>query len=114
MSSAFVSGLSLRRVSDLIDPAVKVTRAVPLPAVANRRGVTAVYPPDGMVADLFASLGAAIEVEKEEEFDALCTATATIATYFAFADTVASWLVGQGVPHGTARDYIARIFGGLG
>jgi pyrroline-5-carboxylate reductase len=109
-----VSGLSLRRVSDLVTPAAKITRAVPLPSVANRRGPTAIYPPDGIVADLFSTLGTAFEVEHEDEFDALCTATATIASYFAFAGRVASWLVGQGVPPCKARDYIARIFCGLG
>jgi pyrroline-5-carboxylate reductase len=109
-----VSGLSLRLVSDLTTPAAKITRAVPLPSVAKKRGPTAIYPPDGVVADLFAKLGTTFEVEGEGEFDALCAATATIAPYFAFADSVASWLVGQGVPQGKARDYVAQIFSGLG
>ncbi len=109
-----VSGLSFGRVSDLVTPAAKVTRAVPLPSVAHRRGPTAIYPPDAIVADLFSTLGNPFEVECEDEFDALCTATATIASYFAFADRVSSWLVGQGVPQGQARDYIAQIFCELG
>jgi len=109
-----VSGLSLQRVSDLVTPAARVTRAVPLPSVANRRGPTAIYPPDGMVAGLFATLGNAFEVDGEDEFDALCAATATIASYFAFADSITSWLVGQGVPRDTAGDYIAQMFWGLG
>jgi pyrroline-5-carboxylate reductase len=111
---SIVSGLSIRRVSALVSPAAQVTRAVPLPSVASRRGPTAIYPPDRMVATLFATLGTAFEVEREEEFDALCTATATIASYFAFADSIASWLAGQGVPPVKARDYIAQIFWGLG
>jgi pyrroline-5-carboxylate reductase len=111
---SIVCGLSLRRVSDLVAPAAKVTRAVPLTSVANRRGPTAIYPPDRAVADLFATLGTALEVEREDEFDALWAATATIASYFAFADSIASWLVGYGVPQGKAREYIARIFWALG
>ncbi len=109
---SIVSGLSWRLVSDLATPAAKVTRAVPLPSVANRRGPTAIYPPDRTVADLFATLGTAFEAEGEDEFDAMCAATATIASYFAFADSVVSWLVGQGVPQGKARDYMAQIFSG--
>jgi pyrroline-5-carboxylate reductase len=88
-----VAGFSLRRVSDLVAPATKVTRAVPLPSVAQRHGTTAIYPPDPIVADLFSTLGAAIEVEREDEFDALCAATATAASYFAFADRIV-FLVG--------------------
>jgi len=109
-----VAGFSFRRVSHLVRPALRVTRAVPLPSVAHRRGPTAIYPPDPIVGGLFSTLGAAIEVEREDEFNALCTATATAASYFAFADTVVSWLVGQGVPPAKARDYIGRIFSELG
>ncbi len=41
-------------------------------------------------------------------------ATATAASYFAFADGVVSWLAGHGVPQAKARDYVGRIFGELG
>jgi pyrroline-5-carboxylate reductase len=109
-----VAGFSLLRISDLVTPAATVTRAVPLPSVAERRGPTAIYPPDTIVADLFSTLGTAIEVEREDEFDALCAATSMAASYFAFADKVVSWLVEQGVPQAKARDYIGRIFYELG
>jgi pyrroline-5-carboxylate reductase len=88
---SLVSGLRVSRLRDLVHPASKITRAVPLPSTANRRCPTAIYPPDDVTARLFGSLGSAIAVDTESEFDALCTATATMATYFAFADGVASW-----------------------
>jgi pyrroline-5-carboxylate reductase len=107
-----ISTLSLANISSWIAPATKVTRAVPLPSVAQRQGPTVIYPPDRLVADLFGRLGAAIEVETENEIDALSTATATIASYFAFADAIASWLTRHGVPSSTARDYVAKVFRG--
>jgi len=110
---SLISTFSLANISAFVAPATKVTRAVPLPSVAHRQGPTAIYPPDRLVADLFGRLGTAIEVETENEFDALSTATATIASYFAFGDTVASWLTRHGVSHPKARDYVARIFHGL-
>ena len=110
---SLVSGLSVRSVSGLVAPAGKVTRAVPLPSTAQRRGLTAIYPPDRATVELFASLGGALAVDTESEFNALCTATATMAPYFAFADGVASWLRRHGVPQAKAREYIARIFSGL-
>jgi pyrroline-5-carboxylate reductase len=110
---SLVSGLPIRRLRELVAPATRIARAVPLPSTAKRRCPTPIYPPDRVAAGLFASLGAAIEVETEGEFDALCTATATMATYFAFADGVASWLARNGVPQTKARDYVARIFSGL-
>ena len=67
-----VSALSLRSVSDLVSPATRITRAVPLPSTAKRIGPTAIYPPDRLVDDLFAALGTVFAVETEAEFDAMC------------------------------------------
>jgi len=108
-----ISSFSVAALSARVAPALKVTRAVPLPSVADRRGPTPIYPPDPLVAELFGKLGVAIQVEREDEFEAFCAATATIASYFTFADTIVSWLAGHGIPHAQARDYISRIFRGL-
>jgi pyrroline-5-carboxylate reductase len=110
---SLVSTFSLARVSELVAPATKVTRAVPLPSVADRQGPTVIYPRDRLVAELFGRLGTAIEVETENEFNALSVASATIASYLAFADAVGSWLTRHEVPEPKARDYVARILHGL-
>lgn len=110
---SLVSGFSVRRLCGLVAPATSVTRAVPLPSAAKRRSPTAIYPRHRETVELFALLGAAFAVDTESEFDALCTATATMATYFAFADGAASWLTRHGIPQAKARDYIARLFAGL-
>jgi pyrroline-5-carboxylate reductase len=110
---SLVSGFSLGRLAGLVAPAVTIARAVPLPSTAQRRSPTAIYPDDPVTVELFALLGAAFAVDTEIEFDALCTATATMASYFAFADGVASWLTRHGVPEAKAREYIGQIFSGL-
>ncbi|HKE22123.1 MAG TPA: pyrroline-5-carboxylate reductase [Bryobacteraceae bacterium] len=110
---SLVGGFSVQRISGLVAPAAKVTRAVPLPSTAKRRCPTAIFPGDANAVELFARLGAAFAVETEHEFDALATATAIMATYFAIADGVSSWLVGQGIPQQQARDYVATVFSGL-
>ena len=43
----------------------------------------------------------------------MCATTATIASYFALNETIASWLEQQGVPALQARNYIARLFLGV-
>jgi pyrroline-5-carboxylate reductase len=110
---SIVSTLALRRLSDLVAPARRVTRAVPLPSAAKQRSPTAIYPRDSAAVDIFAHLGLAFEVDTEGEFDALCAATATIASYFAFTHTIATWLEGRGLPKAQARDFVARIFSEL-
>jgi len=108
-----VSGFSVERLSGLVAPATKVTRAVPLPSAARRGSPTAIYPCDPGTVELFAQLGAAFAIDSEIEFDALCTATATMAAHFAFAANAASWLTRHGIPEAKARDYIARLYAGL-
>lgn len=110
---SLVGAFPLAAISELVHPAGVVTRAVPLPAAAKRRSPTAIYPRDPLALKLFGFLGPAFEVDTETEFNALCTATSTMASYFAFADSITTWLVSEGLEEGKARDYIAYVFSGL-
>jgi pyrroline-5-carboxylate reductase len=51
-------------------------RAVPLPFVAFRGGVTAIFPPDPQVERLFDAIGKAVPCEPKDEFDPLAALTA--------------------------------------
>jgi pyrroline-5-carboxylate reductase len=108
-----ISGLPVRRLAELTAPATRLSRAVPLPSAARGMSPTAIYPRDPEVVELFGRVGAAIAVDEEERFDALCVITATMAAYFAFAGASATWLARQGVDPQQARDYVAHIYMGL-
>jgi len=108
-----VSALPLRRISELVSPASRIARAVPLPSTATRMGPTAIYPPDPIAYKIFAAVGTVFEVESEDEFEAICAATATIAASYAFLDVIAAWLSRNRVPEPKAREYISRMFLGL-
>ncbi len=110
---SLVSALSLASLSELVAPAVRIARAVPLPSAAKRLSPTATYPPDPVVFELFAAVGTVFPVERENQFDAICATTATIASYLAFSETIVSWLEHQAVPASQARDYLARLFLGV-
>jgi pyrroline-5-carboxylate reductase len=110
---SLVSGYSVQRLSALVAPATRISRAVPLPSAARRRSPTAIYPRDAIAVELFTQVGAAFAVDSEHDFDVFCVATATMATYFAFADGTASWLARNGIPAGEAREYVARLHAGL-
>ncbi|MDB5705172.1 MAG: F420-dependent oxidoreductase [Sphingomonas bacterium] len=110
---SLIATFSLETLADLVAPARTVTRAVPLPAVALGRGPTAIFPPDPVAAGLFDRTGSSIQVDSADRFDALSAATATMASYFAFADSIACWLTAQGVAAPDSRRYVAAIFEGL-
>ena len=67
-----------------------------------------------MAASIFNRIGTAIEATSADQFIAFSTATATMAPYFTFAEEIAAWLTGRGVPAADARRYVATVFQGLG
>jgi pyrroline-5-carboxylate reductase len=110
---SLVAGFAQKRLAELVKPAGSVTRAVPLPSAAQRRSPTAVYPHCKRTADLFGLVGEVFEVDSEAELNALGTATATMAAYFAFAEHITWWVTQHGIPPSAARDYMARVYAGL-
>lgn len=108
-----ISGLAMNRIADLVEPATDITRAVPLPSVAERAGPTAIYPPNRAAIDLFNSIGTTVPVDREDQFEAFCAATATIASHLAFSDAVASWLASHGVAESEARAYVRAMIRGV-
>jgi pyrroline-5-carboxylate reductase len=94
-----VSALSLRSLFELVAPAVRIARAVPLPSAAKRLSPTAIYLGDPVALELFGAVGTVFPVEEEHKFDALCAATATVASYFALNETIESRLQQQAFQH---------------
>jgi pyrroline-5-carboxylate reductase len=104
----------LEQVRAMVAPAHTVTRAVPLPLVADCCGPTPIFPPDQVAAGIFNRLGTAIEATSADQFIAFSTSTATMAPYFTFAEEIAAWLVRHNVPAADARRYVGTVFQGLG
>jgi pyrroline-5-carboxylate reductase len=106
--------ISLSRLSELVAPACGLSRAIPMPPVARRAGLTAVFPETPVVHELFDPLGVCAPVADETEFTALSTASATVAAHMEYLATVAGWLQAQGVDGELAGRYVASVFAGLG
>ena len=110
---SLVSALKLRSLCELVAPAARVARAVPLPSAAKRLSPTAIYPRVAAALEMFAAVGTVFPVDSENQFDALCATTATIASYYAFNETITAWLARQGVAASLASEYVARLFFGV-
>ncbi|MEC5408553.1 pyrroline-5-carboxylate reductase [Paraburkholderia sp. MPAMCS5] len=109
----FVPGTSIDKLHRIVFPAARVARAIPLPAVADRRGSTAIYPPDDIARSIFSALGEAVEVTSEYQFDALHAVTATMATFYAVLESQAAWLTKQGLSYDAARAFLSEYCVGL-
>lgn len=98
---------------DWIGADVRLSQAIPLPFVARRKGVTAVYPPDPDTAAVFTALGNAVECETKAEYDLLAAVSALMATYFGILHRTTEWLADNGLPEEKGRAYLAPLFSSL-
>lgn len=108
-----MAGVPLKVLRELAAPVKHIVRAIPLPSVAVRRGITPLYPPIDPARSLFDRLGRVIEVADETAFDLFSAATATIAAHFAYLNRVSDWLAAQGISQSAAQHYVAAMFGEL-
>lgn len=108
--ASLIATLEADVLQQWIEVPVKIVRAIPLPPVAQRRGVTAIYPPDAELAKLFSSLGSAVEAQSLDEFDAYAAASALMGLYFGVMESAAEWLGGQGADAQGARKYLSDVF----
>ncbi|MCB5911483.1 NAD(P)-binding domain-containing protein [Streptomyces pinistramenti] len=68
-----------------------LVRAVPLPAVRERRSVTVTWPSHPVVNSLFAHLGGVLPASDEATFDVFSALAGTLTTHYAYLATLTSW-----------------------
>ena len=108
-----MAGVSLDVLARLVAPARDIARALPLPSVAWRGGVTPVLPASDAVRALFDPLGGTIALADGNAFEAISAATATVAAHFAYLDRISRFLAGKGISQTEARGYVASVFAAL-
>ena len=108
-----MAGIQIDALCTLVAPAEPIVRAIPLPAVATRAGLTAIHPPHELARAIFEPLGGVMAVDDERGFDALSASTATIAAHLAYLDTISRWLADRGIEQSDATRYVAAVFGAL-
>lgn len=91
-----------------------ITRAIPLPFVEQRTGVTPITPPNPFAAEIFGALGDCIQVTDINEFDGYATAGALMATYFGILEAARNQLVAEGMRSDDTELYLRNLFGNLG
>jgi pyrroline-5-carboxylate reductase len=71
-----------------------LVRAIPLPAVRERRSVTVTCPSNPVVNALFERLGGSLPVADVAAFNVLSALTATLTTHYWYLATLTSWAIG--------------------
>ncbi|GAA1515501.1 NAD(P)-binding domain-containing protein [Brevibacterium permense] len=109
-----VAGIPTDELSALLPHDPDIVRIIPLPAVRERKGVTAMFPADGDVEALLDLLGGSVTAADETKFSTLSAVTATMSAHFAFLQTITAWLVDRGWDQADADHFIRGQFIGLG
>ncbi|RDS79700.1 pyrroline-5-carboxylate reductase [Dyella monticola] len=108
-----LAGVPIKALRELAPPVRDIVRAIPLPAVSARRGITPLYPATEPARSLFNRLGRVIEVADETVFDRYSAATATLAAHFLYMHQISNWLAAHGIAHTQAQHYVAAMFAEL-
>ena len=109
-----VAGVTSDRLHALLPHDPRIVRVIPLPAVRERRGVTAVFPAESATVELFDRLGGTVVAETEAMFSTLSATTATMSAHFAFLEVITDWLIDQGWARTDAETIVRGQFVGLG
>ncbi|MFC9975728.1 NAD(P)-binding domain-containing protein [Spirillospora sp. NPDC127200] len=89
-------------------------RAIPLPAVRERRSVTVTCPSHPVVDSFFEDLGGALPVADEAAFNVFSALTGTLTTHYSYLAALTSWAVRHGIAPDDADDYVRSLFQGVG
>jgi pyrroline-5-carboxylate reductase len=89
-----------------------LVRAIPLPAIRERRSVTVVHPSHPEVNSFFERLGGVLPVADEEAFNVFSALTGTLTAHYAYLATLTSWAAGHGIASEDAERYVRGLFQG--
>ncbi|MGW8378110.1 NAD(P)-binding domain-containing protein [Streptomyces sp. ODS28] len=109
-----MAGVGIGELRRTLDTRAPLVRAIPLPAVRERRAVTVTCPAHPVADALFDSLGGALPVADEEALNVFSALTATLTSHYWYLVTLAEWASQQGVPAEDADRYLRGLFQGLG
>ena len=107
---AGVANADLRRILATDAPLV---RAIPLPAIRERRSVTVTFPSHPDVDAFFEQLGGVLPVADEAAFNVFSALTGTLTTHYWYLATLTSWAADKGIAPDDADRYIRGLFQGV-
>lgn len=96
-----------------VKPAVKVSRAIPLPPVAQHNCPIPVFQPQEGVEALLGHLGHVLPVVTEKELHAIWVLSGLISPFYEQLQALSDWTVSEGVDRTTANAYIADMYQSL-
>ena len=105
-----IATFSVERLSPLVTPARNISRAIPLPPVAERQGPLGLYSQSDDIVQLLDGLGRVILVDEEAQLELISAATSLMGTYFGMMGATDQWMVERGFKPEASRAFVAELF----
>ncbi|MFI1202776.1 NAD(P)-binding domain-containing protein [Streptomyces sp. NPDC020883] len=109
-----MAGVATDDLRRTLDTGATIVRAIPLPAVRERRSVTVTCPSHPVVDALFEQLGGALPVADEAAFNVFSALTGTLTAHYAYLATLTSWATGHGIAPDATDRYVRGLFQNVG
>lgn len=109
-----MAGVATGELRRTLGTGAPIVRAIPLPAVRERRSVTVTCPAHPVVDALFERLGGVLPVADEGAFNAFSALTGTLTTHYAYLAALTGWATDQGIAPDAADRYVRGLFQNVG
>ncbi|MCQ8186724.1 NAD(P)-binding domain-containing protein [Streptomyces rugosispiralis] len=109
-----MAGVAIDDLRRTLATGAPIVRAIPLPAVRERRSVTVTCPSHPVVDALFEQLGGALPVADEAAFNVFSALTGTLTAHYAYLAMLTSWATGHGIAPDAADRYVRGLFQNVG
>lgn len=109
-----MAGVSTEDLRSSLTTDAPIVRAIPLPAIRERRSVTVTCPSHPEVDSLFELLGGALPATDENAFNVYSAVTGTLTTHLQYLVTVTAWAADQGIASDDADRYVRSVFQEVG
>lgn len=107
---SLIATFSVKQLSPLVAPANQISRAVPLPPIAERQGPMTLYTQSAAIVRLFDGLGSLVHIGDEAHLDLISAVTSLMGTYFGMTGAVDGWLIERGFQPEASRTFVAELF----
>ncbi|MBO8198554.1 NAD(P)-binding domain-containing protein [Streptomyces smyrnaeus] len=111
---SLMAGVAIDDLRGTLATGAPLVRAIPLPAVRERRSVTVTCPSHPTVDALFEQLGGAMPVADEEAFNVFSALTGTLTAHYTYLATLTSWATAHGIAPDAADRYVRGLFQNVG
>jgi len=110
---SFIPFLKISDLAEVVKPADRICRAIPLPTVVNHDCPIPILNSDERISKIFSYIGQPLFVEDENQLHVIWTLTGFISSFYDLLEELSTWTISKGVNETNANKYIVDLYHSL-